>query len=144
MNASNSVSKEKLVFVDFIRSNRNLCRFVPQSLTSRFHILVFFNAVHSLLVSTLPLCLCCVSLNVFYSLCQSAAALSRLFGLSWVEWGQGSEKIIPHNPSLPGQVTVLFTARTHLHKHAYTRTCVHAQSSMGSAWKSGVFVPLGS
>lgn len=41
------------------------------------------------------------------SVCQSAITLSRLFWLSRVGWGQGSEKLIPHNPSLPGQVAAL-------------------------------------
>lgn len=74
---------------------------------------------------SLPLCLCCLSdcEFVFHSVCQSAVTLSRLFffsGLSRVGWGQGSEKLIPHNPSLPGQVAAPLAARTHLHKHART------------------------
>lgn len=45
------------------------------------------------------------------------------FWLSRVEWGQGSEKRIPHNPSLLSQVALSLTARTFFYKHM----CMHVQ-----------------
>lgn len=63
-----------------------------------------------LLTATFSFCLRRLPVCEFvsHSVCQSAITLSRLFWLSRVGWGQGSEKLIPHNPSLPGQVAVLF------------------------------------
>lgn len=80
-------------------------------------------------------CLRCLSdcEFVFHSACQSAATLPRLSGLSTVGWGQGSENLIPHNPSLPGQVAAPLAARTHLRKH----TRAYMRAHLRSSWKSG-------
>lgn len=83
----------------------------------------------------------CLTVNLSSTLSASLAVpLSRPFGLSRVGWGQGSEKLIPHNPSLPGQVAALFAARTHLHKH----TCIHVYTLVLFLEKWSVFVSLGS
>lgn len=78
---------------------------------------------------SLPLPVCHIlepsSDTVFQTSLSPSNTLLNVFGLSRVEWGQGSQNLIPHNPSLPGQVAAPSAAHTHLHKHVYAHTHTH-------------------
>lgn len=85
-------------------------------------------------------CLCCLSLDLSSPPSASLHSLKTsfffYFGLSRVGWGQGSEKLIPHNPLLPGQVAASFPARTRLHKHTRQASVLHSERN------SRGFMPL--